>query len=59
MSCLRYIIKNVFKHKTDNKIPEHLKNWFQTEYGKNWKLAYHHYIETGSIHYGNRFDSAL
>lgn len=57
MSCLRYMIRNVFNQETEKKIPEYLKNWFQTEYGKNWKHAYEYYRETGSIHYGNKHDT--
>lgn len=50
------MIKNVFKSETEKKIPHLLKNWFQIEYGKNWQLAYQHYCDTGSIHYGNHLD---
>lgn len=58
MYCLRYIIKNVFVRENKKKIPEHMKNWFQIEYGKNWESAYENYLETGSIHHENKHNTA-
>lgn len=44
-------IKNAFYYKDDKQIPDNLKNWFQIEYGKNWKMACDHYMKTGSVHF--------
>ena len=52
MLCgLKRKFKNVFYRKTEKPVPEYLKNWFQIEYGKNWRIACEHYIKTGSVHY--------
>lgn len=45
------VLAITFCGERQKRYPHRMEEWFRIEYGKEWKHALAHYIETGSIHW--------